>query len=137
MLDCAPSLDSFVTEVDAGLAFVRRTGDEETAQWLNSYRWLAGALRGEESAVAGEALSADTYSGTSYALFLTEVSHSIAAAIFGDTVGLARHSAAGMALLPAGSGVYPTAGARLLRGRHLWQQNHDGHGCQCGNPQQT
>ena len=48
LLDCAPSLDDFLAEVEAGLAFVRRTGSERSGQWLDSYRWLAGVLRGDE-----------------------------------------------------------------------------------------
>ena len=31
---------------------MRRTGSEQTGQWLDSYRWLAGVLRGESSAAA-------------------------------------------------------------------------------------
>jgi hypothetical protein len=54
LLDCAPSLDGCVAEVEAGLAFVRRTGSEQTGQWLDSYRWLARVLRGERPTAAGE-----------------------------------------------------------------------------------
>ena len=61
LLDCAPSLESFVAEVEAGLAFLRRTGDEQTGQWLDSYQWLAGVLRGESSAAASEAIPVDRY----------------------------------------------------------------------------
>ncbi len=46
LLDCAPSLDVFAAEVEAGLAFARQTGNEQTSQRLDSYRWLVGALRG-------------------------------------------------------------------------------------------
>ena len=56
--DCAPALDGFVAEVEAGLAFVRRTGNERVGQWLDCYRWLASVLRGE-SPTAGEAVPAD------------------------------------------------------------------------------
>ena len=55
LLDCAPTLDSFVAEVEAGLAFVRRTDSEQTGQVLDSYRWLA-VLRGESADAAGEAV---------------------------------------------------------------------------------
>ena len=107
LLDCAPSLDGCVAEVEAGLAFARRTGSEQTAQWLDSYRWLAGVLRGESSAAAGEAVPIDRYTDNPLALFLAHFTRAIAAAIFGDPVGLARHTAAAMPLLPAAAGPLP------------------------------
>ena len=51
-LECAPSLDVYAAEVEAGLAFLRQTGSEHTGQVLDSHRWLAGVLRGESSAAA-------------------------------------------------------------------------------------
>ncbi|MDT7586422.1 MAG: hypothetical protein QOE32_3972, partial [Pseudonocardiales bacterium] len=118
LLDCAPSLDVWVAEVEAGLAFVRRTGAEQTGQWLDGYRWLAGVLRGESSAAAGE-VAPDRYVGNPLALFDVHIARAIAAAIFGDPVGLARHAAAAMPLLPVAAGLYPIALARLLRGLAL------------------
>ena len=73
LLDCAPSLDGFVAEVEAGLAFVRRTGSEQTGQSLDSYRWLAGVLRGESSAAAGEAVPTDRYADNPLALFYAHI----------------------------------------------------------------
>jgi signal transduction histidine kinase len=118
LLDCAPALDVWVAEVEAGLAFVRRTGAEQTGQWLDSYRWLAGVLRGESSAAAGE-VAPDRYVGNPLAVFDVHITRAIAAAIFGDPVGLARHAAAAMPLLPFAAGLYPIALARLLRGLAL------------------
>jgi signal transduction histidine kinase len=117
-LDCEPSLDAFVAEVEAGLAFVRRTGSEQVAQWLDIHRWLAGVLRGERAA-AGEAVSVDGYADNPQAPVYAHVAHAIAAAVFDDPVGLARHTAAVMPLLPVALGFYPTALARLLRGLAL------------------
>ncbi|MDT7599690.1 MAG: hypothetical protein QOK26_1767, partial [Pseudonocardiales bacterium] len=54
LLDAAPSLDACVAEVEAGLDFLRRTGSEQTGQLIDGYRWLAGVLRGESPAAAGE-----------------------------------------------------------------------------------
>ncbi len=118
-LDCAPSLDSYATEVEAGLAFVRRTGSEQIGQWLDSYRWLAGVLRGESSAATGETVPIDRYADNPLALLFTHTNHAIAAAIFDDLGGLARHTAAAMPLLPAAVNQYPTAVARVLRGLAL------------------
>ena len=64
LTDCAPSLDVYLAEMEAGLAFLRRTGNEEASQSLDSYRWLAGVLRGESPASAGEAVSTDRYAET-------------------------------------------------------------------------
>ena len=119
LLDCAPSLDAFVAEVEAGLAFVRRTGNEQTGQWLDSYRWLAGVLRGESLRRGGRRVPADSYAGNPLALLHAHLTRAIAAAIFGDPAGLARHTAAAMPLLPVVRGFYPTAVARVLRGLAL------------------
>jgi signal transduction histidine kinase len=132
LLDCAPSLDACAAEAEAGLAFARRTGNEQVGQWLDSYRWLAGVLRGESSAAAGEAVPADRYAGNPLGLFHAHVTYAIAAAIFGDLAGLARHAAAAMPLLPAASGLYATAVARLMRGLALAGQARASHGGERG-----
>jgi GAF domain-containing protein len=119
LLDCVPSLDSYATEVEAGLAFVRRTGSEQIGQWLDSYRWLAGVLRGESSAATGKAVPIDSYADNPLALLFTHTNRAIAAAIFGDLGSLARHTAAAMPLLPAAVNQYPTAVAHVLRGLAL------------------
>ena len=56
---------------------------------------------------------------TRWRSFYAHLTRAIAAAIFGDPAGLARHTAAAMPLLPAAPGLYPTAVARLLRGLAL------------------
>ena len=127
LVDCAPSVESWDAEVKAGLAFVRRTGSEQAGQWLESHRWLASALRGESPA-AGEELPLDRYADNPLALCFAHIDHAIAAAIFGDLVGLTRHTAAAMPLLTAVPGHYPTAVARLLRGLALAGQARAGHG---------
>ncbi|HUL26655.1 MAG TPA: AAA family ATPase, partial [Streptosporangiaceae bacterium] len=119
LLDCEPSLDAYVAEVEAGLAFARRTGSEQTIQWLESCRWLAGVLRGEIVAATGEAVPIDRYVANPVALLHAHLSRAVVAAIFGDPAGLARHTAAAMPLLPANVGNYSIAVARLLRGLAL------------------
>jgi signal transduction histidine kinase len=118
LLDAAPSLDACVAEVEAGLDFVRRTGSEQTGQLIDGYRWLAGVLRGESPAAAGEVVP-DRYVGNPLALFHAHLTRALAAGIFGDPAGLLRHTAAAVPLLPAALGVYPSALARLLRGLAL------------------
>jgi signal transduction histidine kinase len=119
LLDCAATLDSCVPEIEAALAFLRRTGSEQTGEWVDSYRWLAGALRGEAAYGAGEPIPVDRYDDNPLALLQAHISHAVASAIFGDLADLARHTAAAMPLLPAAQCLYPTAVAHLLRGLAL------------------
>jgi signal transduction histidine kinase len=124
-LECAPSLDVYAADVEAGLAFLRQTGSEHTGQVLDSHQWLAGVLRGEGSAAAGGAAAGgaavpiDRYAGNPLALLFAHVTRAIAAAIFGDLAALARHTEAAMPLLTAAPCSYPTAATRLLRGLAL------------------
>ncbi len=119
LLDCAPELDGYNAEVEAGLTFVRRTGNEQAGQWLDCYRWLAGVLRGEGP--AEEAIPADL-DGNPPALYTALFTRAVAAAILGDPDALARHTAAAMPLLPVVVGHYLTALTRLLRGLALAEQ---------------
>jgi predicted ATPase/signal transduction histidine kinase len=119
LLDCAPSLDRYLAEAEAALAFVRRTGNEHLAQALDSYRWLARVLLGGSSASAGGEVSADKYADNPSGYFFALLNQANAGAIFGDPAGLERHTAAAMPLVPAFPGLYSTAPARLLRGLAL------------------
>ena len=67
-VDCAPSLASFVAEIDDGFAFLRRTGNEQTGRWLDSYEWLVGVLRSESAGAASEAVPLDRYADDPTAL---------------------------------------------------------------------
>ena len=116
LLDCAPTLADCVAEAEAGLAFARRTGSEQIADLLDSYRRLAGVLRGEGS---GEAVATDKSVGNPVALLHAHIGHAQAAAIFDDPAGLAQHTAAAMPLLPAAPGLYGISVAYLLRGLAL------------------
>ncbi|HEX5296805.1 MAG TPA: AAA family ATPase [Streptosporangiaceae bacterium] len=122
LVDCAPTLESLAAEVEAGLAFVRRTGDEMMGQVLDDYGWLAGVLRGERSAATGEAATTGRYADNPLALLYSHVYRAIAAAIFGNPEDLARHTAAAMPLLSATPGTYLTPVGYLLRGLDLSEQ---------------
>jgi predicted ATPase/signal transduction histidine kinase len=128
LLDCAPSLDACVVEVQAGLAFLRRTGNEQSGEALDSYRWLADAVRGQSAIVTGKAIPIDWYTGNPQALLFAHINHAIAAAIFGDLADLERHTTAAMPLLPTVLGLYPDAVARLLRGLALAGQARSAEG---------
>ncbi|MET7397149.1 AAA family ATPase [Dactylosporangium sp. NPDC005572] len=127
LLDGAASLDACVAEVEAGLEFVRRTGNEQIGQWLDSYRWLGRVLHGECAPAASEAVP-DMYVGNPLALFHAHVNHALAAAVFDDPLALARHAAAAMPLLPTVLGLYATALAHVLHGLALADQARDAHG---------
>jgi signal transduction histidine kinase len=119
LLDCVPSLDNFVTEVDAGLAFARRIGAEQTSQCFDSYRYLGSLLRGEHG-VAGtdagtEEIPIDRYVGNPQGLFFAHITRAVGAAISGDLVALERHTAAAMPLLVQVLGHYVGAVAHVLR----------------------
>ncbi|MCI2422523.1 AAA family ATPase [Saccharopolyspora sp. K220] len=116
LVDCAPSLESLLAEVEAGLAFARHIGNEQTVQRLDGYRWLAHALRGDTPAGAGDVFPFDRYADNPAARLYAHISWAIAAVVFDDPVSLARHSSAAMPLLPTAVGLYSTAVARLLRG---------------------
>jgi signal transduction histidine kinase len=128
LLECEPSLDNCLAEVEAGLDFARRTGSEQTRESLDSYRWLAGVLRGESAAAAGDAVPIDRYADNPVAHFHARITRAIAAAIFGDPATLTRHTVAAMPLLPALAGCYGLSGAYLLRGLALAGQARDSHG---------
>ena len=122
LADCAPALDDLRTEVENGLAFVRRTGNDQTGQVLDSYRWLAAVLRGDRQAAAGDPIPVDRYADNPLALLHAHITRALAAAVFGDPAGLARHSAAAMPLLPVAAGFYSIAVVRVLRGLALVEQ---------------
>ncbi|MGI5174887.1 protein kinase domain-containing protein [Dactylosporangium sp. CA-152071] len=127
LLDCVPSLDVYVPEVEAGLAFVRQTGDEHIGESYDSYRRLAGVLCGESATIAGATAPTDRYAESPWALFHLQVTRAIAAAILDDLVGLTRCTAAAMPLLSAAATFYPTAAAHVLRGLALAGQARAGH----------
>ena len=132
-LDCGPSLDDYAAEVEAGLAFTRRAGNEYLGKVLDPYRWLAGVLRDESAAAAGEPVAAADSAVNPIALLYAHLGHARAAAIFGDPAGLARHSAAAEPLMAAVAGTYPTAVVYLLRGLALAGQVRDGNGDERGD----
>ena len=119
LLDCAPSLDALVTEVEAGLAFAHRTGNEQAGQWLDCFRWLICVLR-DKAPVTGEA-AVPVEGSNPTALLHGHVNGAIAAAVFGDLAALSAHTEAVMPLLAA-EVIYPTALARMLRGLTLAEQ---------------
>ncbi len=124
LVDCGSTVDGFADEVDAGLAYCRRTGNAQTAAVLQVYRQLHRALRGL-TARPGDFTDAqfdeDSHarahaSGNPRAVALLRVLRALSAAIVGDDVALARNIDAAQPWLPWITGTYPLALARLLEG---------------------
>ena len=120
--DCAPTLDSYSAEVEAGLAFSARTGNHLGAMFIPFYRQLMRSLRGEtdapgaftdasfneEAHVAG--LSANPYLIANY-----HVARALSAALFGNAADLKHHAGASMPLLKHLPALYPSLLARVLQ----------------------
>ena len=119
LLDCAPSLDVCVADVEAGLAFVRRIGSGNMVEFFEPYQWVIDALRGEGSTATGEPVYMAGYGNTPLASLMAHSIQAMAAAIFGDQAALERHTAEALPLLAASPGDYPSAVVRVLRGLAL------------------
>lgn len=118
---CAPvyemdlaTLDDYVTEVDAALAFSARTGNEHAAGIFRPYRWLVAALRGEpastDSSVVGDHLEQSPL-----ATATTHITRALAAAIFDDPEALDRHSSAAVSMRPVVEATYAVWQTYLVR----------------------
>jgi signal transduction histidine kinase len=93
LLDCGPTLTALTTAAEDGRAFEQRTGGEQAGQWMDTYGWLVGVLRGELARPSGEAAPVGNYADP-LSLNHLYVTRSVAAAIFGDVESLARHTQA-------------------------------------------
>ncbi len=131
LFDTTPSLERFLAEVEAELAFARRTGNDQCREWLDSYAWLTGALGDRNTAAAGENVLIGAASSPTK-LEVELVNGSIAAAVFGDMAALPRYTAAVMPLF-GGEVNYTIAQGYLLRGLALAAQARAADGDERGN----
>lgn len=100
-LETAPTLDDYATEVDAALAFARRTGNGYAGASYDIYRRFARTLRGttaapghfDEAGFDAAALAANPTAAASY-----HVHKALAAALFGEIATLAGHAALALPL---------------------------------------
>ena len=80
LLDCAPTLDEYIAEMEAALAFVRpdrqRADPPDGSSATGGWRVCCAARR---SFVAGEAVRADQYADNPSALFFAHVNSAVAA----------------------------------------------------------
>ncbi|MDE3012111.1 MAG: GAF domain-containing protein, partial [Pseudomonadota bacterium] len=122
LLDSAPTLRVCADEVQAGLAFAVRTGNQFAQGMYLSYRQLLRALgtpgQSEGSFQSDdfdeqERISGHLAVGTIGALF--HILRALSAAIFDDTPRLLAHTSAARPLLATIPGFYPTVWAQVLR----------------------
>jgi diguanylate cyclase (GGDEF)-like protein len=112
-IDLYTTLDDYVAEVDAALAFCARIGHEHAAGTFRPYRWLVAALRGEPAA-ADWVKMADELADEPLAAANVNVTRALAAAIFDDPVTLGQHAEAAMSLRPGIEATYALWQAHLL-----------------------
>jgi diguanylate cyclase (GGDEF)-like protein len=115
LLESSPSLDSYVEEVEAALAFARRAGNSRAAAVFSAHRQLARTLRGE----GGEPADRDTATpeqGESFDLVVVYITRALTAALLGDFADLSRQTAAAMPLVTSLAGTLRLALAYVLRG---------------------
>ena len=114
--DYAPSLDTYLAEVESGQAFARQTGNDFVAEILGAFRALVGVLRGEAGGVDLDDVDpAGVDAATPPAMATVHLTRAYAAALVGDLEQLDRHTGAAMALLPAIGANYLTVPAHVLR----------------------
>jgi len=123
LLDCAPSLDSFVAEIDEAQAMAARTGNSYAGETLRTCRELAHVLRGQAAesvgSTADETAALSSLAANPRAVAHLHVNRALAAAILNRPAELARHTAAVVPLLPTMGPLYLAATARLLRAMAL------------------
>ena len=126
LLDCAPTLDACLAEIEAGLAFAGRTGNTHATQSFLVYKQFVQAMRGETDGL-------DTFSDSSFdeseyvAAIRTNTTATANYHIIGayrallaaNAQDLAHHAAAAMPLLPSVQSTYPTAVAHLFQAMAL------------------
>ena len=117
-LECDRSLESYMAEIDAALAFLARTGSQHTAQFVVGLQKLVRALRGEADPAGGpafdDARDLPALAGNPYATGIYHICRSIDAALTGDRLALVAHSARAMELRRFVPG-YPVVVIHLLR----------------------
>ncbi|SFV00737.1 diguanylate cyclase domain-containing protein [Pseudoduganella namucuonensis] len=132
LFECAPQLERGAAEIEAGLAFAARTGNEFNTGIFLALRQLLRALRGETRAPGSladddfdEARHLERIAHNPLAQATFHHCHALAAAMFGDAERLERHAAAAMALLPVMHSFYIAPLSYLLQALALAQAMHD------------
>lgn len=121
LLDCASNLESYAAEIESGLAFAARTGNDHATAVNLADRQLLRTLRGETEVPGhftdgsfNEAAHLASVTSNPMAIVTFHIRRALGAILFSDMPGLVRHAAAAMPLLPFIQGFYPTALAHFL-----------------------
>jgi len=121
LLDCAVDLDAYAVEVDAALALCARVGNDHAGATFLPYRQFIRAMRGETAVPGGftddafdEDAELEALAGTPNAAVNFHVARALAAAIFSDRAGLARHAAAAASMQLFMAATYTCAPAHAL-----------------------
>ncbi|ABM39345.1 trifunctional serine/threonine-protein kinase/ATP-binding protein/sensor histidine kinase [Polaromonas naphthalenivorans] len=129
LLDCEPTLERYASEVEAGLVFAIRTGNEHGTDLYLGYRQLLRALRGQTRATGSltdgdydEAGRAGRLGANPSADATFHLMRALAAALFADMGGLVRHTAALLRLRSYLQSFYATALVHLLQALALAQR---------------
>ncbi|QSB13316.1 diguanylate cyclase [Natronosporangium hydrolyticum] len=123
LLDSAPTLTSYLGEVEAAMAFTRRTGNDLSTETFSIYRRLVATLRGEpEPAETMSPSLTEPYTNNQSLLVPHHLVRAILAALFGEAEELDRHTAPLLELIPRVTNTYSAAIAVILRALALAEQ---------------
>ncbi|RSM63943.1 ATPase [Actinoplanes sp. ATCC 53533] len=128
-LDTAATLDSYAAEVQAGLRFAARTGNEHVRAISLLFRQLVDVLRDDSddpTAAFDSPGYLATVEGHPIATVYHHINRALAAAILGEPEALDRHSAAAMPMLHLIQASYTRSRAYLLRALALADQVRGG-----------
>jgi diguanylate cyclase (GGDEF)-like protein len=114
LFDYAPSLESYLAEVESALSFARRTGNNHAAEMFEAYRRLVSLMRGEPVDAPLAAAWPGGLANNPLAAAVTHLTRALGAAILDNPTDTARHVAATMPLLRFIGPAYPTAIAHVL-----------------------
>ena len=129
LLDSAPTLESYALDVEAGVTFASRSGNEQTLVVSRPYQQLVRAMRGETEAPGSfsdaafdEQAHLSSVEGNPTALAHFHVARALSAAVFDDLEQLSAHAEAAAGLLPVIESHYHASRAVLLRAMALAQR---------------
>jgi diguanylate cyclase (GGDEF)-like protein len=122
LLDSADTIDSYLADVEAGLAYAVRSSSDQAAAAFVAYRQLGRALRGETRAAGSftdetfdEAAHFAAVADNPTAAANVHATRAIAAAVYGDAAALATHAAATVPLRPFIPGTYTMLTSHLIQ----------------------
>ncbi|WP_117208603.1 diguanylate cyclase [Allorhizocola rhizosphaerae] len=117
LIDCAPSLDSYIAGGQAALAVAQRTGNDQSAQVVSAFQRLVDLLRGEGGSLAADQLgaAAEMHSNDPFVMAIIQTNGALAVALLGDQAQLQHRTAALMPTLPALVTLYHMVWGYLLQ----------------------